>query len=219
MQALEIGHFRCITGFNQCFKAGADELNQAAAKHNLLTEQVGLAFFLEGGFDDAGAAAADGGGIRQAKVMRIARSVLRNGNEARHAAAALIFRTHGMAGALGGNHQHVNVLARLDQVEMHIQAVGKQQGRAGLHVGGKFSIVNVGLQFVRGQHHDDIRPFRRFRNFHNGQTFTLSLGGRARTFAQSDHKVFHARITHVEHMGMTLRAIANNSHFFALDQA
>src|SRR5690606_37834566 len=59
MQALEVGHFRRITSLNQNFETGADQLNDAAAKNSLLTEQVGFAFFLEGGFDNARTTAAN----------------------------------------------------------------------------------------------------------------------------------------------------------------
>ncbi len=50
--------------------------------------------------------------------MRVAGGILRHGDETRHAAAALIFRAHCMAGTLRRHHQHVKVLARLDEIEM-----------------------------------------------------------------------------------------------------
>ncbi len=81
VQAFEIGHFRGITGFDQGFEAAADQLDQAAAQHDLLAEQVGFAFFLEVGLDDAGAAAADGGGIGQAQVMGVAAGILMDGDQ------------------------------------------------------------------------------------------------------------------------------------------
>ena len=73
VQALEIGHLRRVAGLDQRLVAGLDQLDQAAAQHGLLAEQVGLAFFLEGGLDDAGAAAADRRGVGQAEVVRVAR--------------------------------------------------------------------------------------------------------------------------------------------------
>src|SRR3546814_6489297 len=44
--------------------------SDAAAEHGLLAEQVGLALFLEGGLDHAGAAAADRRGVGQADLER-----------------------------------------------------------------------------------------------------------------------------------------------------
>src|SRR5690606_29252458 len=89
VQALEIGHFGSIAGFHQRLETGADEFDQTAAEHGLLTEQIGLALFLEDRLDDAGTAAADAAGVGQAEVERIAGSVLVNGDQARHAAALL----------------------------------------------------------------------------------------------------------------------------------
>src|SRR5690606_41067808 len=54
-----------------------DQLNATAAQHSLLTEQVGFSLVLEGGFDDAGAAAAHARGVGQRSEER------RVGNECR----------------------------------------------------------------------------------------------------------------------------------------
>jgi hypothetical protein len=123
VQALEIGHLRRVAGFDQRLEAGADQLDQAAAEHDLLAEQIGLAFFLEVGLDDARTAAADAAGVGQREVMRVARGVLVDGDQARHAAALLVFAAHRVARALRRDHEHVDGLLRLDQVEVHVEAV------------------------------------------------------------------------------------------------
>ena len=89
VQALEVGHLRRVAGLHQRLEAGADQLDQAAAQHGLLAEQVGLALLPEGGLDDARAAAADGRGIGQEEVVRVAALVLVDRDQARHAAALL----------------------------------------------------------------------------------------------------------------------------------
>src|SRR3546814_4247129 len=91
VQALEISHFGRIASFHQRFETSGDEVGKAAAQHGLLTEQIGFALFLEGCFDDARAAAADGAGIGKRDVMGVAGRVLRNGDEAGNAAATHIF--------------------------------------------------------------------------------------------------------------------------------
>ena len=159
MQAFEIGHLRRVAGFHQCLEAAADEFDQAAAQHHLLTEQIGLAFLAESGFDDAGAPAADGRSVSQAQIVGVAAGVLMDGDQARHAAALLVFAAHRVAGPLGRDHQDVEVLARLDQAEMHVEAVGEEQCRALFHVGGKIVLVDVGLQFVGRHHHHGVGPF------------------------------------------------------------
>ena len=76
VHALEIGHLGRVAGFDQRLVAGLHQLDQAAAQHGLLAEQVGLAFFLERGLDDAGATAADRRAIGQAEIVRVAGDVL-----------------------------------------------------------------------------------------------------------------------------------------------
>ena len=59
VQHLEVGDLRLVAGLGQGLEAVLDELRDAAAEHGLLTEQVGLGLFGEGGLDAAGAQSAD----------------------------------------------------------------------------------------------------------------------------------------------------------------
>jgi len=139
-------------------------------------------------------------------------------DQARHAAAALIFRAHRMARPLGSDHQHIDISARLDQVEMHVEPVGEHQGRAVLHVGVQMIAVDVGLELVRGQHHDDIGPFGGLGHLHHGQLLGFGLLRRGRPLAQRDRNVLDARIAKVERVRMALAAIADNGDLLGLDQ-
>ena len=218
MQALEIGHFRGVAGFNQGLETSLDEFHHAAAQHGLLAEQIGLAFFLEGGLDDAGAAAAIGGSVGERDVQRVAGGILRHGDQARHAAAALIFATHGMAWAFRRDHEHVDVGARLDQVEMDVQAMRERQRGAGAHVGSQMLAVQVALAFIGGQHHHHIGPFGGGGRVHDFNASALGLGNGGRARAQRHGQLFHAAVLQVQRMGVALAAIADNGDFFALDE-
>src|SRR5690606_2184820 len=134
---------RRVTGFDQRLKAGADQLNQAAAENRLLTEEVGLALFLEGRLDNAGATAADGGGVGKRDVKRIARGVLMDRNEAGHAAATEIFTADRVAGALRRDHENVHIGARHDKVEVDVEAMREDKRRAFLHVRRELLFIDV----------------------------------------------------------------------------
>src|SRR5690606_12792583 len=110
--------------------ASADELNETTAENSLLTEQVGFAFFAEVGFDDARTATTNTRSIGQGDVMGIARRVLVNGDQARHAATLLVFAANGVARALRRDHDHVDGGLGFDEVEVDVQAVGESQGCA-----------------------------------------------------------------------------------------
>src|SRR5690554_3065601 len=112
VQALEVSHFRRVTGFGQNFETGLDQLDRTTTENRLLAEQVGFGLVLEGGFDDAGTAAANATGVGQGNIFGIAGSVLVNRNQVRNATAAHKFGTHCVARRLGGNHNYVQIGTR-----------------------------------------------------------------------------------------------------------
>ena len=141
-----------------------------------------------------------------------------NGDQAWHAAPLEIFAANGMAGALGRDHQHVEILAGFDQVEMDIEAMGEEQGRALLEIRGEIVGVDFALQLVRGQHHDDVRPFGGLGHFHHLQSGAFSLGCGGGALAQSHGHVWDAAFLEIEGMGETLASVADNGDFLALDE-
>ena len=204
VQALEISHFRGITRFHQRFKASADQLNQAAAQHSLLAEQICFALFFERGFNHARATAANARSVSQRDVMSVARSIVLNRDQARHAAAFLIFAAHSVARAFRGDHDDINGFLWLNQVEMHVQTMGKRQGRAIANVWRDFIVIDVSLQLVRGQHHDDVSHFSSLGHSHNFQAFAFRFFGSGRASAQGNHHIGAATIAQVQRMGMAL---------------
>ncbi len=218
VQAFEIGHFRRVTGFDQGFEPGADQFDQTTAQDDLLTEQVGFALFLEGGFDDAGLAATIGAGIGQGDFQRIAGRIAIDGHQRRHAAATQVFGAHSVARPFRRDHEDVEIGAGFDQVEMNVQAMRETDRGAFLHIGVQFVAIDVALQLVRGQHHDDVGPSRGFGSGHalEARRFGLLAGGGA--FAQRDDDVADAAVPQVHGMGMPLAAEADDGDLLGLDQ-
>ena len=219
MQALEIRHLRRVAGLDKGLVAGLDQLDQATAKNGLLTEQVGLALFLEGGLDDARAATADSRSIGKADLVGVAGRVLMNGEEAGNTAAANIFSADSVARALGRDHQAVDVAARLDQVEVDVQAVREGNGGAGTNVGGYLVAINIGLQLVRGQHHDHVAPCGSFGNIHHLEACIGRLGAAGGVGTKRDGDFCDTAVLKVGGMGVALAAIADDDDLFFLDQA
>ena len=141
-----------------------------------------------------------------------------HGDQAGDAAALQIFAAHGVAGALRRDHRHVEILARLDQVEVDVEAVGEQQGRALLEIGGKVIRVDFALQFVGRQHHDDIGPFGGLGHLHDLQPGAFRLGGGGRALAQRHRHVRNAAFLEIQGVGEALAAIADNGDVLAFDQ-
>ncbi len=218
VQALEIRHLGRIAGLDQSFVAALDEFHEAAAEHHLLPEQIGLALLLERRLDDAGAPAADRRGVGERYFQRVARRVLCHRHQTWHAATALIFAAHGVSRAFRRDHEHVDVGARIEQVEMHVEPVRESERRAGLHVRPEFFPVKVALPFVGRQHHDDIGPFGALGRVHHAQPRRLGFRHSAGVRPQSDRELGGAAVLEIVGVRVALAAVADDGDLFSFDQ-
>ena len=134
VEAFEIGDLGLVTGLDQRLEAGVDQFRRAAAQHGLLAEQVGFGFLGKGGLDRAGAGAADALRIGQRLGAGGAGRVLLHREQARHAAADLIFAADQVARPLGRDQDHVGVRGRIDLAILHREAVRDEQRRAVVEV-------------------------------------------------------------------------------------
>ena len=123
-----------------------------------------------------------------------------------------------MAGTFWRDHQHVEIGARVEQVEVDVEAVREHQRGTLLHVVMQMVAVDVALQFVGGQHHHEVGPFGGLGDFHHLEAGGLRLLGRGRTLAQRNGHFLDAGILQVQRVGVALAAIADDDDLFALDQ-
>ncbi len=176
MQAFEIRHLRVIASIDKGIKTGLDQLTQAAAENRLLTKEIGFAFLPEAGFDHAGPAATNGRGIGQADIMGIAGGILMDRKQAGNTATLDVFTANRMAGAFRGDHDHVNILGRDNQIKVNVEPMGESQGRTGAHAASDFVFIDFGLKLIRGQHHQHIGPFGGLTDGHDVETGFGGLG-------------------------------------------
>jgi hypothetical protein len=139
-------------------------------------------------------------------------------HEAGHAAALGVFAAHRVAGALRRHHDDVDAGLRLDQAEMHVEAVGKGDRRAFAQVVMHVFAVGLGLKLVGHGEHDQVAPGGGLGDAHDLQALALGLGGAGRAFAQRHDDVLRAAVAQVQRVGMTLGAIAQDRHLLVLDQ-
>ena len=91
--------------------------------------------------------------------MRVAGGVFRHRDEAGHAAAALIFRAHRMAGAFRRHHGTSRSSRGSIRLKWMLRPCANSSAAPSLEIGREMLAVDVALQFVGGQHHHDIGPF------------------------------------------------------------
>src|SRR3954464_8264762 len=217
MQALEIRHLGRIAGLDQRVEARLHQLDAAAAEHRLLAEEIGLGLFLEVGLDDAGLAAADRRGIGKREVAGLAGAVAMHRDQHRHAAAPAVGRAHGVARCLRRHHPYVEVLARLDQAVVNVEAVRECERRAFPDIGLDVLLVDGGVVLVGQQHHDDVGALDRLVDLSDLDATLLRLVPGRAALAQS-HAHLHAGLLQILGVGMALGAVAENGDLLALDQ-
>ena len=217
VQAFEVRHFRCIAGFHQRFETSLDQFNGTAAQYCLFTEQVSFRFFAEVGFDDAGTAAAVGGGIRQCDVTGSTGLVLVHRDQMRHAATLGVCRTHGVAWRLRCNHDHVQIGAWHDLTVVNVEAVGKRDCRALLGVWRHVFSIDLTDVFIWQQDHDDVRILDRIVDFSHVQAGVLGLVPRCAALAQTNRHLA-AGILQILGVGMALRTVTDDGHVLVFDQ-
>ena len=67
VEALEVGDFGLVAGFDERFESCFDQFADAAAEDGLFAEEIGLGFLGEGGFENAGARAAEAAWRKRAR--------------------------------------------------------------------------------------------------------------------------------------------------------
>jgi len=217
VEAFEVGHFGSVARFHQGFETGLDQFHGTAAEHGLFAEQVSFRFFLEGSFDHAALGATVGSSVGQGQIPGLLGGVLVDGDQGRHAATLEEFGAHGVARALGGDHDHVQIFTGHHLVVMHVEAVGEGQSGTLLHVGFHFGVIDFGNGFVRQQHHDQIGALHGLGDFFHFQTGLFGLGPGGTGFAQANGDL-DAGILQVLCVGMALGAVADDGDFLPFDQ-
>jgi hypothetical protein len=216
VDAFEVGHFGRVAGFGEGFEARFDKGGKAAAEDGLLAEEIGFAFILEGGFDDAGAGAADAVAPGESGFEGVSGGVLVDGNEAGDAAAFDELGADEVAGAFGGDEDDVDVGGEFDEFEVDVEAVGGAEGFALGEVGLDFGVVDFGLEFIGEGHDDEVGGFDGVRDGHGFEAVgdgEFSVGGIA---AVGDDD-FDAGLAEVLGVGVALGAVAEDGDGFAVE--
>ena len=208
-----------IARIDECFESGFDQGGGSSAKDGLLTEEVGLGLFLEGGLDHARPSSADSLGIGQGDVQGVAGSVLLDSNQGGNARSLPVYLTHHVSRALGSNHGHIHLRRRHDLTEVNVEPVAEHQGLAGRQVGLDRALEDCPLRLVGNQDHDHLGLSRSLFHGADLEAFALSLGPGPAPLVQSDHHV-QAAVSEIQGMGMSLTAVADdgNSLFFQVSQ-
>ncbi len=161
VQAFKVGHLGRVAGLDQRLISRLDQRGQPPAEHHLLPEQIGLAFLAERRLDDARACSADRLGVGQTHFRGILGGILVNRQEHRDAASVLELGTDQVAGPFGGDHKDIDIRTGNNLAEVDIKPVGEGQIASLPKVRHDLVAIQVRLEFVGGEDHDDLGQFGR----------------------------------------------------------
>jgi hypothetical protein len=139
-----------------------------------------------------------------------------NGDQARHPAPLLVMIPHGMAGALGRDHDHVHVGGRDHRLEMNVEAVGHGEVVARLEVGRHLVRVDVPAELIGYGQHDQVGLTRGVRHGRDPQTRALGLRPARRVLAQTDDHL-DARGLQVLRVRMPLGSVSDDRDLAGLN--
>ena len=220
---LEVGHLRLVASLDQRVEACVDQLADAAAKHCLLAEQVGLGLLLEGGLEDACAAGTDAGSVCQSDVLCLTGEVLLDADQRGAALTLGVQAADDVAGAFRSDHDDIDVLRSGDGLEVDVEAVCEGQSLALGHVRSDLLVVDVSAQLIGNQHHDDVACLGCLLDLHDLEVLVCccelrSLFPVSGTLAQTDDDV-DAALGEVLGMSVALTAEADDSNGLAVQHA
>src|SRR5262249_49213707 len=202
---------------HQRLVAGADQLREPAAEDRLLPEEIGLGLLLDARLEHGRAGAADGLGVREPDLPRVAHRVLVDREQAGHATALLVLAAHEMSGALRRDHEDVHVGGRDDLLVVDVEAVAEGEVVDLGQPWGDVGLESVAARPVRHQDHHDVGFLRRRRRVDDAQPLALRLraGG---AVAAEPHAHVAAAVAQVERMGVPLASVADDGDLLALER-
>ena len=154
--------------------------------------------------------------VGERDLVGVARRVLVDRDERRHAAAFYVRAAHEVAGALRRDHRHVDVGRRVDQVEADVEAVREQQALARREVRRDLGVVGVLLLGVGHEDHDDVGLFAGVGDGEDAKSRLFGLVHRRGLHAKTNAYVV-AAVVEVERVGVALGAVAENRDLLVLE--
>jgi len=217
VEDLEVGELGLVAGLGEDFKSCLAEGDGSAAEDSLFAEEVSFGLFGEGGFEHAGAGAANALGVAEGERHGGAAGVLLHRDKSGHAAAFGEDLADAVAGGLGRDERDVGRGGWGDGAEADVEAVREHERDVGLHVGCDLFVVNLGGGLVGREVHDDVGPGGDLGYSADDEAGELGLLGVGGAGAEANANVY-AGVLEIERVGVALRAVADDGDFFRLDE-
>jgi len=217
MENFEVCHLGLIPRLDKRLESRLDQGCSATAEDGLLTEEIGFGLLFEGGLEDTPTGTADAFRPGESGLFGRAALVLVNGDEGRDTLALLILTANGVTGSLGGDHDDVDMLGRLDRLVMDREAVAEEEGVPGMEIGGDILLIDLGDDEVGDSHHDHIGLLDCLGGVKNLEAELLGDLTAFALWVKSDDDL-DAALLEVEGMGVSLGTEADHGTGFPLEE-
>jgi hypothetical protein len=124
-----------------------------------------------------------------------------------------------MAWRFRRNHEDIEIISWVEQVEMHVEPVRECERGARPHIPLQVRAVEIGLVLVRRQNHDDISRLRCLSRARHFQACGLRLRDTGGAGAKTNDDIRDTAIAQIQGMGVTLTAESDDGDGLALYQA
>ena len=144
--------------------------------------------------------------------------ILLHGNQAGHALALHVLAADGVAGALGGHHDHVDVLSGFYELKVDVKAVSEHQHVALFHVRSYLFVIDVGGDLIRHEHHHNVGSLGRLRHLHDLQAGRLRLRPACAVLTQANDNI-NTALVQVLCVRVALAAVTHNGNGLSVQKA
>jgi len=217
VQNLEIGHLGLVSSLDQRLESGLNKCCGTTTENGLLAEEIGLGLFLEGGLEDAAACAADALGPGEGGLFGIAALVLVDGDEGGDTLSFLVLAADGVTGALGSDHDNVNMLGRLDRLEVDREAVAEEESVTRVEIWGDILLIDLRDCEIGNSHKDHVGLLDCIGRVKNLETEFLGDSSALALGVEADDDL-DAALLEVEGMGVSLGTEADHGTGFSLEE-
>ena len=147
--------------------------------------------------------------------MRPSGRILMNRQQSRDSSALGVHPADKVSGALGRDHYHVDVVRRLNGLEMDAETVRDPEHLAGMQVRLDLRVVKVALRLVGREDLDPVGALRGFRGSDYHHAVGACLLGRGPLRVQADDDLVSA-VAQVLGLRMALAAVAQDGDGLSL---
>ena len=162
MKNFKVSQLWCITSFSQHFETCFNKVCQTTHKNCLFTKQIFFSFFFKCCYKQADTCSTDTFSPVHCNVLSISCWILVNSVKSWYTKSFCICTTYQVTWSFRSNHEDINIFWSFNVAKVNIKSMGKTKSFTCTQVWRNFIFIDVFLNFIWCQNHNDISQFSCF---------------------------------------------------------